>query len=382
MAKTYDGGIVTAYGAAVRAGYTGTYEQFCAEQAQFGANAAAVAAAKTAVDSAKSQVDQTVNTFTQTTVPNAESSVQSAGTEQIGLVQSAGTAQVQAVEAAGAQQVSGVQTEGASQIHDIEQGALSAIGQINDAENDAVAAVEAAESEAVAAGSDAVAAVEAAETAATGAVTAAQTTAVQAVTTAQSTAVSAVQAEGASQVQAVQTKGEETLESIPADYTALTRAISDKDLFDDIPGTTQTVTFNAMETVIRAASGNEYTMMAIPETLTDQHQAGLADTPVVGTISDDYTTITISNFCVMRSDENFQTVDYCHGNPVHTLIINLDEPLKADHTAIVDAHATKAVSGVSYVNLAGQTASTPFQGVNIVVTRYTDGTTSTTKVVR
>jgi len=143
----------------------------------------------------------------------------------------------------------------------------------------------------------------------------------------------------------------------------------------------KTVTFNAMETVIRAASGNEYTMMAIPETLTDQHQAGLADTPVVGTISDDYTTITISNFCVMRSDENFQTVDYCHGNPVHTLIINLDEPLNADHTAIADAHATKTVDGVSYVNLAGQTSNKPFEGVNIVVTRYTDGTTSTTKAV-
>lgn len=143
----------------------------------------------------------------------------------------------------------------------------------------------------------------------------------------------------------------------------------------------KTVTFNAMETVIRAASGNEYTMMAIPETLTDQHQAGLADTPVVGTISDDYTTITISNFCVMRSDENFQTVDYCHGNPVHTLIINLDEPLNTDHTAIADAHATKTVDGVSYVNLAGQTSNKPFEGVNIVVTRYTDGTTSTSKAV-
>lgn len=143
----------------------------------------------------------------------------------------------------------------------------------------------------------------------------------------------------------------------------------------------KTVTFNAMETVIRAASGNEYTMMAIPETLTDQHQAGLADTPVVGTISDDYTTITISNFCVMRSDENFQTVDYCHGNPVHTLIINLDEPLNTDHTAIADAHATKTVDGVSYVNLAGQTSNKPFEGVNIVVTRYTDGTTSTSKIV-
>ena len=145
----------------------------------------------------------------------------------------------------------------------------------------------------------------------------------------------------------------------------------------------KTVTFDAMSTVVRAASGNDYTMMAIPETLTDQHQAGLADTPVVGTISDDYTTITISNFCVMRSDEDFQTVDYWHGNPVHTLVITLDEPLTTGSTtAIADAKAAKAVESVSYVNLAGQTSTTPFQGVNIVVTRYADGTTSTAKVVR
>ncbi|MBO5541076.1 MAG: hypothetical protein J5980_09050 [Muribaculaceae bacterium] len=145
----------------------------------------------------------------------------------------------------------------------------------------------------------------------------------------------------------------------------------------------KTVTFDAMSTVVRTASGNDYTMMAIPETLTDQHQAGLADTPVVGTISDDYTTITISNFCVMRSDEDFQTVDYCHGNPVHTLVITLDEPLTTGSTtAIADAKAAKAVESVSYVNLAGQTSTTPFQGVNIVVTRYADGTTSTAKVVR
>lgn len=197
MAKTYDGGIVSAYGAAVRGGYTGTYEQFCAEQAQFGANAAAVAAAKTAVDSAKSQVDQTVNTFTQTTVPNAVSSVQSAGTEQIGLVQNAGAAQTQAVEAAGAQQVSGVQTEGSSQIHDIEQVALSAIGQINDAEDSSVAAVEAAE-----------------------------TSAAEAVSSAQAAAVQAVQTESSTQQAAVQAKGEQIIASIPADYTALSDNVS------------------------------------------------------------------------------------------------------------------------------------------------------------
>lgn len=43
---TYDAGIVTAYGAAVRGGYTGTYEQFCTQQANYAASAAAVEQAK------------------------------------------------------------------------------------------------------------------------------------------------------------------------------------------------------------------------------------------------------------------------------------------------------------------------------------------------
>lgn len=43
---TYNAGIVTAYGAAVRGGYTGTYEQFCAQQANYAQSAAAVEQAK------------------------------------------------------------------------------------------------------------------------------------------------------------------------------------------------------------------------------------------------------------------------------------------------------------------------------------------------
>ena len=43
---TYDAGIVTAYGAAVRGGYTGTYEEFCRQQAGYAQSAAAVAQAK------------------------------------------------------------------------------------------------------------------------------------------------------------------------------------------------------------------------------------------------------------------------------------------------------------------------------------------------
>ena len=46
MAERYDAGIVTAYGAAVRGGYTGTYDEFCAQQAGYAQNAAAVEQAK------------------------------------------------------------------------------------------------------------------------------------------------------------------------------------------------------------------------------------------------------------------------------------------------------------------------------------------------
>lgn len=42
MAETYSAGIVTAYGAAVRGGYTGTYEQWCQDMAQLGDNVAEV----------------------------------------------------------------------------------------------------------------------------------------------------------------------------------------------------------------------------------------------------------------------------------------------------------------------------------------------------
>ena len=46
----YPAGIVTAYGAAVKGGYTGTYEEFCQEQAGFAANAQQVAEDRAAVE--------------------------------------------------------------------------------------------------------------------------------------------------------------------------------------------------------------------------------------------------------------------------------------------------------------------------------------------
>jgi hypothetical protein len=40
------------------------------------------------------------------------------------------------------------------------------------------------------------------------------------------------------------------------------------------------------------------------------------------------------------------------------------------------------VAGVKYVNMAGMTSDKPFDGVNVVVTTFNDGTTSTAKVIK
>ncbi len=48
----------------------------------------------------------------------------------------------------------------------------------------------------------------------------------------------------------------------------------------------------------------------------------------------------------------------------------------------VTTNSTREVMSVSYVNTIGQVSSTPWKGVNMVVTRYTDGSTSTTKVMK
>ncbi|MBR6284945.1 MAG: choice-of-anchor D domain-containing protein [Muribaculaceae bacterium] len=51
-------------------------------------------------------------------------------------------------------------------------------------------------------------------------------------------------------------------------------------------------------------------------------------------------------------------------------------------TGVADVNANGQVESVTYVNAAGIKSDKPFDGINIVVTRYTDGTVSTTKVVK
>ena len=48
-------------------------------------------------------------------------------------------------------------------------------------------------------------------------------------------------------------------------------------------------------------------------------------------------------------------------------------------TGITDANAEKAVASVKYFNISGMSSNEPFEGLNIVVTNYTDGSQSAVK---
>ena len=51
-------------------------------------------------------------------------------------------------------------------------------------------------------------------------------------------------------------------------------------------------------------------------------------------------------------------------------------------TAINGVEINGQIKSVKYVNVAGMVSDVPFQGVNIVVTEYTDGSRTTSKMLR
>ena len=51
-------------------------------------------------------------------------------------------------------------------------------------------------------------------------------------------------------------------------------------------------------------------------------------------------------------------------------------------TAVTELSYMHEVVGVIYVNPQGLQSDKPFEGINIVITRYSDGSTSTAKIVR
>ena len=65
------------------------------------------------------------------------------------------------------------------------------------------------------------------------------------------------------------------------------------------------------------------------------------------------------------------------GNFTATLPLTVTDP----STGVTDLSVNAAPVSVKYVNAIGQVSNKAFDGVNIVVTKYNDGTQKTTKVV-
>ena len=100
------------------------------------------------------------------------------------------------------------------------------------------------------------------------------------------------------------------------------------------------------------------------------------------------------NILGSAEDGNFYSLDHTQSYVLlvdgeASGVINFDNiytdinvEVRKDFTAIEEIDANKAVASVVYYNLAGQQSEQPLDGVNIVVTTYTDGTRSTAKVIK
>lgn len=106
MSKTYSAGIVTAYGAAKRAGYTGTYEDFCRQQAGYAESAASVEQAKTTAVNAASTATAKAGEAT-----TAATAAQTAKTQ----TEAAASQALTDISTARSGAISAIQTEGATQ---------------------------------------------------------------------------------------------------------------------------------------------------------------------------------------------------------------------------------------------------------------------------
>ena len=73
--------------------------------------------------------------------------------------------------------------------------------------------------------------------------------------------------------------------------------------------------------------------------------------------------------------------DYANNDFTNEEYVLFDFPT-GHHDAVENINAGKAVAGVKYYNVAGQAADSAFEGVNIVVTTYADGTQNVVKVVK
>lgn len=115
------------------------------------------------------------------------------------------------------------------------------------------------------------------------------------------------------------------------------------------------------------------------------NKASIFTQPVLGTGGYSANPTTGAWFAVEPIDENHSWLyEYCLGNGYAKYQVYVGEPYvpTPTPTAVTDVTSSKAVKNINYYNLAGMQSATPFDGVNIVVTTYTDGSKSSKKVMK
>lgn len=163
-----DLGPVTAYAAAVAAGYTGTAEDFARQQADYASSAKQVAEDRTAVENARQSVDQTVRQFDAhveaverdaiDAIQTAADNAKAAGVSAVQEAQRTGVAAVESARESGVKAVQTVQGTGVSAVNRAQETGVSAVTaaqktaeeSIETARTSAVQAVETAKTEGVA----------------------------------------------------------------------------------------------------------------------------------------------------------------------------------------------------------------------------------------
>ncbi len=85
-----------------------------------------------------------------------------------------------------------------------------------------------------------------------------------------------------------------------------------------------------------------------------------------------------ANYNYLETGSWYQNVD----DPLSLAVAPMLRFVTVPQTGIAQPEADKQAIGCTYYNLTGVASSEPFDGVNIVVTRYSDGTTTATKLIK
>ncbi len=141
----------------------------------------------------------------------------------------------------------------------------------------------------------------------------------------------------------------------------------------DLNGSSCTV--SSSEVVYRKNARQTYTAVALDPSIVGSENVVRANEPNTTGNIDGKKVINLSYFGLLRTTGTVDRGLY------YSATITLDNELDITPTSIDSNVAGKQVASVKYYNMAGVASTTPFSGINVKVTTYTDGTRKADKEV-